>query len=107
MNNGTLNRERIEQHLYDSYRDPNSSIFLETDQKKLYLAAKNEAALFPVSRAEIDGFKQSIESTSRSFQRRLLRSRTRHLQYRSWVTFGPLDILCGSYMPFKRVLISL
>ena len=95
MNNNSRHKETIEQNLYDNYRDPKSSTFLETDQHKLYSAAKTDASLFPVTYSEIDNFKQSVESISRSFERRLLRSRQRHLQYKKWLTYGPLNVICA------------
>ena len=95
MNNETVTNQSVEQRLYDSYRDPKSAVFLETDPNRIYSAAKTEASLFPVSRREIDNFKTSVESVSRAFQRRLLRSRQRHLQYRKWLTYSPLDTICA------------
>ena len=95
MNNNVSSNdeELINQKLYNNYRNPNSSTFLETNPHKLYSATKKEANLFPVSYSEIQKFKETVESISKSFQRRVLRSRNRHLQYRSWRSYSPLDII--------------
>ena len=91
MNNETT----VEQRLYDNYRDPKSATFLETDPNKIYLAAKTEASHFPVSHGEITKFKETVESISRGFERRVLRARQRRLQYRSWLSYSPLDLICA------------
>ena len=83
--------------LYKSFQDPTSRLFLETNSNRLYQAAKEEASLFPVTHAEIDHFKRSVESISRSFESRTLKARRRHLQYRKWITYSPLNILLGKY----------
>ena len=83
--------------LYKSFQDPTSRLFLETNSNRLYQAAKEEASLFPVTHAEIDQFKRSVESISRSFESRTLKARRRHLQYRKWITYSPLNILLGKY----------
>ena len=83
--------------LYKSFQDPTSRIFLEKNSDRLYRAAKEDSNLFPVTRAEIDQFKRSVEAISRSFESRTLKARRRHLQYRKWITFGPLNVLLGKY----------
>ena len=80
---------------YQLFKNPNSDFFLETNTKRLYELAKTDANLFPVTHSEINHFKHSIESISRNFEQRTLRARKRHLSYRSWLSFGPLNILLG------------
>ena len=87
--------ENTTKELYRLFQDPTSKFFLETNTEKLYEKAKQESKLYPVTREEIQHFKHSIETISRSFETRLLRSRQRHLHYRKWITYAPLNILLG------------
>ena len=82
--------------LFQSYINPENHLFLEQDTRKLYEAAKNDANLYPVTYKDIDKFKRSIENISRGFQSRTLRSRRRHLEFRSWLTYAPHSILLGN-----------
>ena len=87
--------EYVTRKLYELYRDPESRLFLQTDTEKIYQAAKNDAKIHPVTRKEIHDFKSSIESASRDFETRTLRSRQRHITHRQWLSFSPLSILLG------------
>ena len=89
--------ETTTKQLYQSFKDPSSALFLETSTKRLYELAKQDAKLSTVSYNDIKRFKTSVESISKSFEQRTLRSRQRHLQYRQWRVFGPLNILLGEY----------
>ena len=92
--NNTPN-EHATRKLYELYRDPESHLFLQSDTKKIFEAAKNDAKIYPVTRKEILDFKASIESASRDFERRTLRSRVRYTAHRRWISYSPLSILLG------------
>ena len=83
------------QTLYNSFRNPASPLFLETNAKRIYELAKHEAKLWPVTRQEILNFKDSIETISRDFDSRTLRGRSRYASRRQWLSFAPLSILLG------------
>ena len=90
-----LNHQFTTQTLYNSFRNPASPLFLETNARRIYELAKTDAKLWPVSRQEILNFKSSIESISRDFDSRTLRGRSRYASRRQWLSFSPLNILLG------------
>ena len=95
MNNDKYPDENTTKELYKLFQDPTSKFFLETNTERIYEQAKEDSRLYPITRDEIEQFKHSIETISRSFETRLLRSRQRHLHYRKWITYAPLNILLG------------
>ena len=81
--------------IYQQFRNPNSDLFLQINTDKIFDIAKRDPSLAGVTRSDVLQFKRKVESISRSFQSRILKSRPRHDQFRSWITFGPLNILLG------------
>ena len=77
------------------YKDPSSSVFLDSSTKRIYEAAKRDARLAPIDRSTIERYKLSLESLSRNRQRRAIGTRKRHLSYRKWICHGPKNIICG------------
>lgn len=77
------------------YKDPTSKVFLDSSLERIYEAAKTDARLAPIDRGTILRYKLSLEDLSRNRQRRAIGNRKRHLSFRSWVVYGPKNILCG------------
>ena len=77
------------------YKEPSSGIFLDTNTRRIFEAAKQDARIAPVSRADIERFKLSIESISRNRQRRTIGNRSRHLSFRRWKCFAPKCIVAA------------
>ena len=106
MNNDKHPDENTSKELYKLFQDPTSKFFLETNTERIYEQAKEDSRLYPITRDEIEKFKHSIETISRSFESRTLRSRQRHLRYRKWITYGPLNILLGLSVKYTRCIQS-
>ena len=81
--------------LHQLYRNPNSPLFLQSDTNRIYETIKSDAQIDPISRREISDFKASVETLSRDFEARTLRSRARYTSHRQWISFSPLSILLG------------
>ena len=98
-----LDEDQIQttREIYQLYRNPNSDLYLQQNTEAIYQAAKREGKY--LTRAEIETFKHSVESTSRNFEARVLRSRKRHLSYRKWLSFSPLHILSGDLLFLRLV----
>ena len=77
------------------YKDPTSSVFLDSSLERIYQAAKRDARLVPIDRSTILRYKLSLETLSRNRQRRAIGTKKRHLSFRSWIVHGPKNILCG------------
>ena len=77
---------------YGKYRNPNSRLFLESNVRKIYKAAKRDADLNPVTQKQIEDFKSSLSTLSRLREDRILRGRKRVLSFRKWRSYGPNNI---------------
>ena len=98
-----LDQDQIQtiSEIYKLYKDPQSGLYLQSNTESLYQAAKREGKF--VTRAEIELFKNSVESHSKNFEARVLRSRKRHLSYRKWVCFSPLHILAADLLYLRQI----
>ena len=90
------NEFEVAKRIYGQFLNADSDLFLQTDSQALYDAAKNDSTLHPVTRDEIQYFKNSLEIASRSFQKRLLKGRKRSLNFKSYLSFAPRSILAGN-----------
>ena len=93
----------VSKRIYAQFINPNSKLFLETNSEKLFQAAKEDANLFPVTRDEIQFFKNNLETASRNFQSRVLRDRPRYLRFKSYITFAPRTILAADLLFVKSL----
>ena len=101
---GDDNRNHVIEDLYKRYKSINNPLFLEDNVDRIYEAAKKDAELYTVSKAEIINYKNSIEELSRSFSRRTLRNRQRTIQKRSFKCYAPQNILLADILFLPRSL---
>ena len=95
---------KVSRDIYAQFVNPTSKLFLETNTEKLFQAAKFDANLYPVSREEIQKFKENLELASRHFEQRTLGNRQpRYLNYKSYISFSPRSIICGDLMFVKSL----
>ena len=98
MNNQEENNfDKKTDQLYKLYLDPASGLFLDSNLPRIYQAANRDAQLAPTDYNSIIRYQRSLESISRSRQRRAIGNRPRHLSFRRWITWGPKNILLGGF----------
>ena len=88
-------KDRKIDKLYQVYLDPSSGLFLDSNAQRIHAKANRDAALAPVTYAEIDEYKKSLEDISRARQRRAIGNRQRHLSQRKWLVWAPKCVLLG------------
>ena len=81
--------------LYDLYRDPHSGLFLETSTNKIYNKVRRDSRFYHVNRSDIERYKRSLTTLSKNRERRVLGYKRRHLSFRRWRTYGPLNCVLG------------
>lgn len=81
--------------LVELYRSPTSNIFLTRNAQEIYKAVKNDAKLHPTSYKQIWRLQQTVESSFRGRESRILRGKNRYLSYRPWLNFSPCQIILG------------
>ena len=80
---------------YDKYRNPTDKLFLERNIDIIYEQSKTDAQFNPATKEEIKQYSNVLENLSRNREKRILRGRKRHLNFRKWKTYGPKNILLG------------
>ena len=93
----------VSKKIYQQFINPDSELFLQTDVQALYTAAKNDRALFPVTREEISRFRQNLELASRSYEQRILKLRPRSDNFKSYLLWAPQSILAGDLCFLSRL----
>lgn len=77
--------------------DPMSPNFMNINIEQVLKNSKLDALQFPTQRDTIHSLRQSLETTSKQKEFRILRGKKRKISFRKWQTHSPNHILLGRF----------
>ena len=97
------NKKRTLEIFQDQYLNPNSAIFLERNNKIIKTFLEKNKTLTPLKTKDIIEYKQQLYHLSKDREIRLLKGRKRQISHRSWLSFGPNNILLADITFLRRI----
>ena len=86
--------------------DPMSPNFMNINIEQVLKNSKLDALQFPTQRDTIHSLRQSLETTSKQKEFRILRGKKRKISFRKWQTHSPNHILLGRlfFLAIRRII---